>query len=88
MSQLNPAPDAREHFTDILDRMQLLRGDFTAHPDDRAVMHALADAPEASPGPAAEALPDEYCGQLALPPGSTYRDGARKLLELLAGEWV
>lgn len=88
MSPIDPAPDALERFTDILDRMRLLRDDFTAHPDDRAVMHALADAPEDPAAPAAETLPEEYCAQLALPAGSTYRAGARKLLELLAGEWV
>ncbi len=83
MSHAEQPPDAREPFTDILDRMRLLGDDFTAHSDDRELIRLLADTPEASPGPAGEVLPEDYCVQLDLPPDTTYRAAARKLIEIL-----
>jgi hypothetical protein len=78
-----PPHDAREEFTDILDRMRLLGDDFTAHPDDYDLIRTIADAPKEDPGLAGDVLPDEYCIQLDLPRGRTYRVAARKLAEVL-----
>jgi hypothetical protein len=83
MSRADPPPDARVHFTEILDRMQLLRDDFTSHADDHDVIRALAGAPGMAPDPAADVLPDEYCLQLDVPLGTTYAAAARKLGEVL-----
>jgi hypothetical protein len=77
-------PDAREEFTDILDRMRLLGDDFTSHPDDHEVIRALAGAAKEAPGPVGDVLPDDYCIQLDLPPGTNYRVAARKLAEILS----
>ncbi|HEX8201782.1 MAG TPA: hypothetical protein VF590_15000 [Isosphaeraceae bacterium] len=78
--------DAREAFTDILDRMRLLGDDFTAHPDDLALIGALAADVAGKPGPAEDVLTEEYCVQLELPPGSTYRVAARRLADVLDPE--
>ena len=78
--------DAREAFTDILDRMRLLGDDFTAHPDDLALIGALAASTPRFPGLAEDALAEDYCVQLELPPGTTYRVAARKLADVLHPE--
>jgi hypothetical protein len=86
MDAAGQQPDACEQFTDILERMRLLGDDFTAHADDHEVIRALADVPQEDPGPAGDVLPDDYCVQLDLPPGTPYRIAARKLADVLGPE--
>jgi len=83
MDPADQSHDAREEFTDILDRMRVLGDDFTAHPDDYELIRAIAGAPKDAPGLAGDVLPDEYCIQLDLPRGRSYRSAARKLAEIL-----
>lgn len=81
MNDVDQTLDESKSFTAILDRMQLLGDDFTAHADDQEFLRALADGTASDP--AGDVLPDEYCTQLELPPGTSYAAGARKLIEVL-----
>lgn len=86
MSGSDPSPETKEHFIAFLDRMLNPGDDFELCEDDIQVLRAVADSRNAPPTGNDDILNAFYCKQLDIPPGSVYREAARKVSQRLGLE--